>query len=101
MASHSPVDAAAEPASITLTPMEESFSAIWSFSCGSSETPGVCSPSRKVVSKKRSFSTNKTICHGCSTTIEHGIRDYLKSRVIRNFFSLPVKYSGNTVRNHR
>jgi hypothetical protein len=79
MASHSPVDAAAEPASMTLTPMEESFSAIWSFSCGSSETPGVCSPSRKVVSKKRSFSTNKAICHGCSTTIEIGNREYLKS----------------------
>jgi len=71
IASHSPIDAAAEPASITSTPIKESFSAIWSFSCGSSETPGVCSPSRKVVSKKRKFSTNKAICHGSSTTIEN------------------------------
>jgi hypothetical protein len=70
IASHSPSDAAAEPASITSTPIEESFSAISSFSCGPSETPGVCSPSRKVVSKKRSFSANKTICHGYSTTIK-------------------------------
>jgi len=72
IASHSPRDAAADPASITLTPIEDSFSAIWSFSRGSSETPGVCSPSRKVVSKKRIFSANKAICHGKSTTIENG-----------------------------
>jgi hypothetical protein len=85
IASHSPVDAAAEPASTTLTPIEESFSAIWSFSCGSSETPGVCSPSRKVVSKKRKFSTNKTICHGSSTTIENCGLDYLISLVKPGF----------------
>jgi hypothetical protein len=88
IASHSPFDAAAEPASITSTPMEESFSAIWSFSCGSRETPGVCSPSRNVVSKKRRFSTNKTICHGCSTTLENGCRKYLKSRIKPGFFHI-------------
>ncbi len=64
IASRSPADAAADPASMTLTPIEESFRAISSFSSGSSETPGVCSPSRNVVSKKRRLFTNKTICHG-------------------------------------
>jgi hypothetical protein len=64
IASRSPSDAAAEPASTTETPISESLEAISSFSAGFNDTPGVCSPSRSVVSKKRIFSANKTICHG-------------------------------------
>ena len=38
--------------------------AISSFWSGFNETPGVCSPSRNVVSKKRRLLTNKTLTHG-------------------------------------
>jgi len=59
----SPREAAAEPASMTWTPTSARCVAISSFSAGVRQTPGVCSPSRKVVSKKRIDSPNKTITH--------------------------------------
>ena len=58
IASCSPVDAAAEPASTTSTPMAASLVAISNFWSGFNDTPGVCSPSRNVVSKKRSLLAN-------------------------------------------
>jgi hypothetical protein len=51
MASNSPFDAAANPASMASTPSSSSFLAIFNFSAGVKETPGVCSPSLNVVSK--------------------------------------------------
>ena len=50
-ASNSPFEDAAKPASIASTPISSSFLAISSFSSGVRETPGVCSPSLRVVSK--------------------------------------------------
>ena len=50
-ASKSPWLAIGNPASITSTPRRASWSAISSFSPTSSEIPGDCSPSRRVVSK--------------------------------------------------
>src|SRR2546426_10896950 len=47
----SPLEVIGKPASITSTPSLSSACAIWSFSSGIRETPGVCSPSRSVVSK--------------------------------------------------
>src|SRR5881628_348620 len=47
----SPFEVIGKPASITSTPSLSSACAIWSFSSGIRETPGVCSPSRSVVSK--------------------------------------------------
>src|SRR5438132_8068242 len=47
----SPFEVIGKPASMTSTPSLSSACAIWSFSSGMSETPGVCSPSRSVVSK--------------------------------------------------
>ncbi len=57
MASASPGLAAAKPASITSTPIFSSWRAMRSFSSLVIDAPGLCSPSRKVVSKmyKRSF----------------------------------------------
>jgi hypothetical protein len=51
MASKSPGEAAAKPASITSTCMRSSWRATRSFSSLVIEAPGLCSPSRKVVSK--------------------------------------------------
>ena len=50
MDSLSPSEVIAEPASIKLTPISSSLVAILNFSWEVKETPGVCSPSRKVVS---------------------------------------------------
>ena len=47
----SPSETAANPASITSTPSSSSRWAIRSLFSGTSDTPGVCSPSRRVVSK--------------------------------------------------
>ena len=46
---------AGKPASMTCTPIFESCSAIASFSSSVNEMPGVCSPSRSVVSKTVTF----------------------------------------------
>jgi len=51
MASKSPGEAAAKPASITSTRMRSSCRATRNFSSLVMEAPGLCSPSRKVVSK--------------------------------------------------
>jgi hypothetical protein len=51
MASKSPGEAAAKPASMTSTRMRSSWRATRSFSSLVMEAPGLCSPSRKVVSK--------------------------------------------------
>ena len=51
--SHSPVEAIGKPASIASTPSLSSCLAILTFSSGVRDTPGVCSPSLKVVSKIR------------------------------------------------
>jgi len=51
IASSSPSEAAAKPASMALTPSRSRLSAILSFFSGVKETPGVCSPSLRVVSK--------------------------------------------------
>ena len=53
MASCSPLEVIGNPASMTSTPSLSSACAISSFSSGVSETPGVCSPSRSVVSNTR------------------------------------------------
>src|SRR5438105_10196575 len=50
-ASKSPLDAAGKPASITSTFMRSSARAMRSFSSRVIEAPGLCSPSRMVVSK--------------------------------------------------
>jgi hypothetical protein len=50
-ASISPSETAAKPASITSTPSSSSRWAILSLLSGTSDTPGVCSPSLRVVSK--------------------------------------------------
>jgi hypothetical protein len=50
-ASISPSETAAKPASIMSTPSSSSLSAILNLLSGTSDTPGVCSPSLKVVSK--------------------------------------------------
>jgi hypothetical protein len=50
-ASKSPLDAAGNPASMTSTRMRSSWRAMRSFSSLVMEAPGLCSPSRKVVSK--------------------------------------------------
>jgi hypothetical protein len=50
-ASNSPSDAAGNPASMTSTPSWASAWAIASFASAVSAAPGVCSPSRSVVSK--------------------------------------------------
>ena len=55
-ASKSPSLAIGNPASMTSTPRRASWSAISSFSPTSSEMPGDCSPSRRVVSKIRTWS---------------------------------------------
>ena len=47
----SPGDAAGKPASITTTPRSSSFFALRSFSSSVIVAPGLCSPSRSVVSK--------------------------------------------------
>jgi len=65
-ASFSPAETAANPASTTLTPRASMALAIVSFFSFVRETPGVCSPSRSVVSKNVTdlgFSANKTIPH--------------------------------------
>jgi hypothetical protein len=51
IASSSPSEAAAKPASMALTPSLSKLFAILSFFSGVKETPGVCSPSLRVVSK--------------------------------------------------
>jgi len=51
IASSSPCEAAAKPASMALTPSLSKLLAILSFFLGVKETPGVCSPSLRVVSK--------------------------------------------------
>ena len=56
MDSKSPGEAAAKPASITSTPRNSSCLAIRSLSCGLILAPGLCSPSRRVVSKIKSLS---------------------------------------------
>jgi len=55
-ASKSPVEDAAKPASITSTRSFSSCLAMRSFSSRVIEAPGLCSPSRKVVSKMISLS---------------------------------------------
>jgi hypothetical protein len=51
-ASNSPSETAAKPASITSTPNSSRRCAMRSLFSGTRDTPGVCSPSRRVVSKK-------------------------------------------------
>jgi hypothetical protein len=46
-----------KPASIASTPNSSNFIAICNFCSGLTETPGVCSPSLRVVSKILTFST--------------------------------------------
>jgi len=53
-ASKSPLDAAGKPASITSTRMRSSARAMRSFSSLVIDAPGLCSPSRMVVSKMMS-----------------------------------------------
>ena len=55
MDSLSPSEVMAEPASIKSKPISSSLDAILNFSIEFKETPGVCSPSRKVVSKTLTF----------------------------------------------
>ena len=65
-ASSSPSETAAKPASITSTPRSSSRCAILNLFSGVKDTPGVCSPSRRVVSKTLIFLgnlLNKTIPH--------------------------------------
>jgi len=55
-ASKSPLLAAGNPASITSTRMRSSTLAMRTFSSLVMDAPGLCSPSRSVVSKTKSFS---------------------------------------------
>ena len=66
IASNSPSEAAAKPASMASTPRLSRLSAILSLFSGVKETPGVCSPSLRVVSKTLIFSgklVDKAIPH--------------------------------------
>ena len=79
MASISPSDAAANPASMTLTPNSSSCFATRSFFSGVKETPGVCSPSLRVVSKTQiSFakSLDKAIPHDATPNQTHSCMVY-------------------------
>ena len=72
-ASNSPSETAAKPASITSTPSSSKRCAIRSLFSGIKDTPGVCSPSRSVVSKTLIFSgrwLNKAIPHFTSHAIQ-------------------------------
>ena len=65
-ASNSPSEMHAKPASMISTPSWSMPLAIWSFFSGVKEMPGVCSPSRRVVSKNLTCSgksVNKAIPH--------------------------------------
>jgi hypothetical protein len=62
IASKSPSELAANPASITSTRMRSSCRAMRSFSSLVIEAPGDCSPSRKVVSKMMSRSDMPVSC---------------------------------------
>jgi hypothetical protein len=78
MASISPSDAAAKPASMIFTPTSSSLFAIKSFSSGVRETPGVCSPSLNVVSKILILSAkrlNKAIPHFSAASEQGNIRN--------------------------
>ncbi len=55
-ASKSPSEAMGKPASMMSTPISSSSAAIWSFSSSDMVAPGDCSPSRRVVSKIRTWS---------------------------------------------
>ena len=54
-ASRSPSDITGKPVSIASIPNSSSFFAMFNFFSGESETPGVCSPSRNVVSNILTF----------------------------------------------
>ena len=60
MASKSPFDAMANPASMISTPMDSRSAAISSFSSSVIDAPGDCSPSRIVVSKILTCSRSST-----------------------------------------
>ena len=82
----SPSDDAGKPASIACTPIDASWRAMSSFCAKVNDIPGVCSPSRRVVSKTVTcvlawLSVKKTIprfsCYGNHTTIK--MRSYYKT----------------------
>ena len=67
MASLSPSDVIAEPASMEFTPISSNFVAILNFFIEFSEIPGVCSPSLNVVSNTSIFietpKSSKNYCY--------------------------------------
>ena len=74
-ASKSPGEAIGKPASITSTPRRASCCAISSFSPVFSEMPGLCSPSRRVVSKMITRSSVMSLLLvGCSFLFSLGLR---------------------------
>jgi hypothetical protein len=64
-ASKSPLELAANPASMTSTRRRSSWRAMRSFSSRVIEAPGDCSPSRKVVSKMMSLSAMGELLGNC------------------------------------
>ena len=56
----SPSDMTGKPASMASTPSPSSMRAISTLSSGESDTPGVCSPSRSVVSKTRTLTPTRS-----------------------------------------
>jgi hypothetical protein len=94
-ASSSPSETAANPASITSTPSSSSLLAMRSLFSGVKDTPGVCSPSRRVVSKTLIFSgkrLDKTIPHFPS----HSNQNRESSQHIK--FTIP-RYNRKTIAN--
>ncbi len=88
----SPWEEAGKPASIACTPMDASWRAISSFCAKVNDIPGVCSPSRRVVSKTVTcffawLSVKKTIprfsCYGNHTPFK--MRSYYKTVTERPF----------------
>lgn len=80
MDSRSPSEVMADPASMTLTPSSSSFVAMSTLSLLVSATPGVCSPSLRVVSKNRTFSNNiipHDICLSLSSNSLEGYTEVL------------------------
>ena len=63
-ASKSPLEAAGNPASMTSTRIRSSWRAMRSFSSRVMEAPGLCSPSRKVVSKMINWSLDMVFSWG-------------------------------------
>ena len=90
-ASKSPGDAAGKPASITSMPRRTRPFAISIFSGVCKDTPGVCSPSRRVVSKK--YTRFCSIIATFSILIKHNTLLYLSIVKVCNIANVDTIYN--------